>query len=122
MQNRKILIIEDDKELLYAIKTILSLEGYEVETADSVHDGKKAISGSAFDLVITDIMLPYWGGFDLVDAVREQEDHAKTPVIVITGLDEDILNSTITFADVCITKPFNKKQLLDAVSSLVNNN
>ena len=121
MQTRKILIIEDDKELLYAIKTILSLEGYEVDTADSVHSGKTLISGSAYDLVITDIMLPYWGGFDLVDAIKENDEQSKTPVIVITGLDEEILNSTLTFADVCITKPFNKKQLLDAVSSLVQN-
>lgn len=120
MKSRKILIIEDDKELLYAIKTILSLEGYEVDTADSVHTGKTKISGTSYDLVITDIMLPYWGGFDLVDAVKEHEDSNKTPVIVITGLDEEILKSTITFADKCITKPFNKRQLLDAVSSLVN--
>ncbi len=121
MQNRKILIIEDDKELLFAIKTILSLEGYEVDTADSVHAGKSLIASSVYDLVITDIMLPYWGGFDLVDAIKENEDHSKTPVIVITGLDEDILNNTITFADICITKPFNKKQLLDAVNSLMQN-
>jgi DNA-binding response OmpR family regulator len=120
MTTRKILIIEDDKELLYAIKTILSLEGYEVDTADSVHTGKTKISGVSYDLVITDIMLPYWGGFDLIDAVKEHEDSNKTPVIVITGLDEDILNSTLTFADKCITKPFNKSQLLEAVSSLLN--
>ena len=116
----KILIIEDDKELLYALNTILTVEGYEVETADTFLSGRKMISENQYDLLITDIMLPYWGGFDLVDAAKETPSGDKIPVIVITGMDEDILNSTITFAEKCITKPFHKKLLLDAVSEVLH--
>ncbi len=115
----KILVIEDDKELLFSLKTILSLEGYEVETADSLSDGKIKIAENKYDLVITDIMLPHWGGFDLVDALKENESENKTPVIVITGMDEDILNTTRTFAEKCLTKPFNKRELLTAVDELL---
>ncbi len=117
MNNVKILVIEDDTELLFAIKTILSIEGYQVETSNSVADGKSKIAENNYDLVITDIMLPHWGGFDLVDAVKENE--RKTPVIVITGMDEDILNTTRTFAEKCLTKPFNKQKLLSAVDEVL---
>ena len=116
----KILVIEDDKELLYALKTILTVEGYEVETAETLHSGKRMISENQYDLLITDIMLPHWGGFDLVDAAQENPSGTKVPVIVITGMDEDILNSTLTFAEKCITKPFHKKLLLDAVSEVLH--
>jgi DNA-binding response OmpR family regulator len=115
----KILVIEDDKELLFALKTILSIEGYDVETADNLPEGKAKISENTYDLVITDIMLPHWGGFDLVDAVKESETRSKTPVLVITGMDEDILNTTRTYAEKCLTKPFNKQHLLSAVDELL---
>jgi len=115
----KILVIEDDLELLKAIKTILLIEGYEVDTADSVPSGKSLLAGNTYDLVITDIMLPHWGGFDLVDSIKENEAGNKTPVIVITGMDESILENTITFAEKCITKPFNKKKLLSAVEEFL---
>ncbi len=119
MNNVKILVIEDDTELLFALKTILSIEGYQVETADSVVAGKIKIAENNYDLVITDIMLPHWGGFDLVDAVKENENKRKTPVIVITGMDEDILKTTRTFAEKCLTKPFNKQILLSAVDEVL---
>lgn len=119
MNDAKILVIEDDKELLFSLKTILSIEGYEVETADSVIEGKTKINENNYDLVITDIMLPHWGGFDLVDAVKESDTKKKTPVIVITGMDEDILNTTRTFAEKCLTKPFNKQVLLSAVDEVL---
>ena len=115
----KILVIEDDKELLYAIKTILTVEGYKVDTAETVTSGKYLIGRNIYDLVITDIMLPHWGGFDLVDAIKETDSSSNTPVLVITGMDEDILNTTNTFAERCLTKPFNKKMLLDTVEELL---
>jgi len=117
----KILVIEDDKELLYTLKIILKAEGFEVDTAETFRSGKSQISENHYDLVITDIMLPYWGGFDLVDAVKENAESAKTPVIVITGMDEEVLSSTHTYAEKCLVKPFNKHVLLEAVNTLLYN-
>ena len=115
----KILIIDDEKDILDSIENILSKEGYEVDRAGSLVDGKAKINGSHYDLVISDIMLPYWGGFDLVDIIKENPLTKKTPVIVMTGMDKDILESTRTFADVCLSKPFTGKQLLEAVRSVI---
>jgi len=117
----KILVIDDERDLLDAIENILTKEGYEIDKATSFNEGKVKICNHSYDLIISDIMLPYWGGFDLVDAIKENPKKQKTPVIVITGMDKDILDSTHTFADICLPKPFTSKQLLDAVNFLVKN-
>ena len=114
----RILVIDDEQEILDAIEKILYKEGYEVEKTMNIADAKIKINESQYDLVISDIMLPHWGGFDLVDAIKENPEYQKTPVIIITGMDTNILESTHTFADLCLTKPFSSRQLLDAVHSL----
>jgi DNA-binding response OmpR family regulator len=115
----KILIIDDELDLLENVRGILTKEGFEVESASEFKEANRMISNNSYDLVICDIMLPHFGGFDLVDAVKENPEKQKTPVIVITGMDRDILESTRTFADICLVKPFTGKQLLEAVRSLV---
>lgn len=116
----KILVIDDEFEILIAIEKILTKEGYEIEKASSLAEGKSKIAESQYDLVISDIMLPHWGGFDLVDAIKENPEKQKTPVIVITGMDAGILESTHTYADICLPKPFTRQQLLNAVHSLLD--
>lgn len=115
----KILVIDDENDILNAVDNILSKEGYEISKTDNIHDAKAMISEGNFDLMISDIMIPFWGGFDLVDLVKENPEKNRIPVIVITGMDKDILDSTNTYADVCLTKPFTGKQLLETVNSLL---
>ncbi len=116
---RKILVIDDEIDLVNFMSTILTKEGYSVESASTVPDGKEKIAQGKYDLVISDIMLPFWGGFDLVDAVKENPDTKDTPVLVVTGMDNSVLESTHTFADACLTKPFSGIQLVDKVKELL---
>jgi DNA-binding response OmpR family regulator len=113
----KILIIDDELDLLMNIEGILTSEGFEVEKASEFKEAKRMIANNDYDLVICDIMLPYFGGFDLIDFIKENPEKHKTPVIVITGMDKDVLESTFTFAEICLVKPFTGKQLLGAVRS-----
>lgn len=119
---KKILVIDDETELVDAIATILLSEGYQVETAFTMDEGKSKISNNRYNLVISDIMIPHWGGFDLIDAIKENPETSETPVLVVTGMDEDILNATNTFADACLVKPFTGKQLLQIVNGLIYKN
>jgi len=115
----KILVIEDELELLGAISGILSKEGFEVEMASGMSEARAKIRNYNYDLIVCDIMLPHWGGFDLIDAIKESPGKQNTPVIVITGMDEEILKSTHLFAEACLQKPFTGKQLLETVHSLL---
>lgn len=119
---RTILLIDDEKDLVTAISNMLRIEGFEVETALTLEEGKSKIMDGKYSLVISDIMMPHWGGFDLVDAIKENPETSDTPVLVVTGMDADILKATHTFADACLVKPFTGKQLLETVNALLSKN
>lgn len=108
----KVLVIDDERFILESISKILQKENFSVVTAENKKDAIEIIENQELDLIITDIMLPFSGGFDIVEHVKEHPVKSKIPVIVITGMDEDVLVSTKTFADACLTKPFTAKQLM----------
>lgn len=108
----KILVVDDEKFILESVSKILIKEGYTVVTADNRKSAIQIIEEQELDLIITDIMLPFTGGFDIVEHVKDHPVKKNIPVIVITGMDEDVLVSTRTFADACLTKPFTAKQLI----------
>lgn len=115
----KVLVIDDEKDIRDNISLILSKKGYNPTTTDNVEDAEKLIRGEKWNLIISDIMIPHLGGFELIELIKEISP--KTPVIVITGMDNDILKSTLTEADIILRKPFTSKQLLDSVSEATAN-
>ena len=116
----KILVIEDEKFILDSITRILEDEGYSVTGVQDFPTAVKTIQSENFNMVITDVMLPFSGGFDIVDLVKEDPEKQHLPVIVITGMDKNILNSTISKADSCLTKPFTSIQLKGLVKKYLN--
>jgi two-component system cell cycle response regulator len=112
----RILVIDDETFILDAITKILEAEKFEVLTASDRLTAVNTIKQrNDIDMVITDIMLPFSGGFDIVELIKEDPTKKHIPVIVITGMDEDVLNTTLTPADACLTKPFTSAQLLELV-------
>ncbi|MEO5572834.1 MAG: response regulator [Bacteroidia bacterium] len=114
-----VLVIDDEKDIRENISSILKKQGYVAVTADNVGEASNLIRTKKWDIIISDIMIPHLGGFELVDLIKEVSP--KTPVIVITGMDKDILGSTLTDADTVLTKPFTSKQLVDALEKLTKN-
>ena len=113
-----ILVIDDEKDIRDSISSILTKKGYNPTTIDNVMDAEDLIRNKKWDLIISDIMIPHLGGFELVDVLKAVSP--KTPMIIITGMDKDILDATVTRANVILTKPFTSQQLTDAVSKLTS--
>ena len=82
-QQKKILVVEDDQGVLGTIVKHLSHAGYEVVTAADGMEGLKKIKANAYDLVITDIVMPYVSGTGVVTSLKET--NPTIPVIAITG-------------------------------------
>ncbi len=106
----KILLVEDDQLMLKTIILRLKKEGHEIT---SCTDGKEAIEqieNQIFDLIITDIMLPYVSGLEIVGIVKET---TSTPIIVLSsmGQEKTIEEAFELGADDYITKPFNLTEL-----------
>ena len=89
MKNKKkILIIEDEVALLYALQSKLTIEGFEVEAYSTGKEGLKAIKESKFDLLILDIILPDTDGFEILKTVKSDPKTKDIPAVIISNLAE----------------------------------
>lgn len=112
LHNKKLLLVDDEPELLKMVTSILSDEGFEnIATADSVKKGIAAVQGEKPDLAVLDVMLPDGDGFSLMQQIRTFSD---VPVIFLTAKDEaaDRLAGLGLGADDYIAKPFLPQELL----------
>jgi len=117
----QILIIEDEDLLRKALEFRLKRDGYLIQTAADGRDGLNKISTLKFDLVITDIMLPFNNGLEVVSKLKN-DDEKKCPVIVLSsvGLENTVMEAFKLGADDYITKPFSPAELSVRVSRLLN--
>ena len=109
--NKKILIVDDEKEIVDLLEVYLSNDGYSVYKCYNGLEAMKCIKQSQIDLAILDIMLPDIDGFRLCQKIREK---FYFPIIMLTAKIEDsdkIMGLTIG-ADDYITKPFGSAELL----------
>ena len=118
----KILVCEDDEAIQKIIQFKLKKDlGASV---DSVSDGKKALellkNGHGYDLIITDIHMPFHSGMEIIEHLR-QELGDKTPVIVLSaeGLEDTLDDAFELGADEFITKPFSPPELITRVKKVM---
>lgn len=107
----RILIVEDEKEIVRFIRLELEHEGYEVSAAFDGRTGLETALNESFDLILLDVMLPELNGFALLRRLRETK---QTPVIMLTARDDvvDKVTGLDTGANDYITKPFHIEELL----------
>lgn len=84
----KILVIEDEPELVKAVQTKLEKEGFEVATADNGKKGWDIVEKEKVDCIILDIILPFTDGVWFLEKLRANPERTKIPVIVFTNLSE----------------------------------
>jgi len=115
----KILLVEDEPDMVRGLKDNLEFEHYEVDVARDGEAGLKKISGSSYDLIILDIMLPKLSGLDVCKRAREQG--IATPIIMLTARGEEIdkVLGLELGADDYVTKPFGVRELLARVKAIL---
>jgi len=86
---RKILIIEDDNFLQGLEAGKLKKENYDIITASTGEEAMKKINEPAIDLILLDLVLPKFDGFEILQKIRETDATKKIPVIVFSNLSED---------------------------------
>ena len=117
---RRILVVEDEKNLAAGLKLNFELEGYEVEVAPTAREAAaKLLRVGSFDAILLDVMLPDATGFDLLAKVRGAGDF--TPVLMLTARDAtgDRVRGLELGADDYLTKPFELEELLARVRSML---
>lgn len=118
--NKKLLIVDDEKTLVKALKFSLEKEGFQI---DAAYDGKEAVdkvndTEQNYDLIILDLMLPEIDGFEVCRMIRKKMD---IPIIMLTAKGEDIdkVLGLELGADDYITKPFNPRELIARIKSIL---
>ncbi|MBN8720690.1 MAG: response regulator transcription factor [Sediminibacterium magnilacihabitans] len=119
MEERKLLIVEDEKKIANALKKGLSENGYHVEMAFDGLIGRKLFLSHSYDLVILDINLPGLNGYELCKTIRNHNQ--QVPVIMLTALSstEDKIEGFDAGADDYVIKPFEFKELLVRIRALL---
>ncbi len=108
----RILLIDDDAAIRESLETLLSFEGYAIDSAPHAAAGLAALETRAYDLVLLDLMLPDRPGLDLLDDLRRRD--RETPVLVLTayGSVENAVDAIKRGATDFLTKPWNNDKLL----------
>ncbi|UII22446.1 response regulator transcription factor [Fulvivirga ligni] len=112
MQNKTILLVEDDTSLGFVIQDNLEQNGYQVLRCHDGQEGIDRFKDDQFDLCVLDVMLPKKDGFSLAKEIRELD--SEVPIIFLTAksMQEDKLIGFETGADDYVTKPFHMKELI----------
>jgi diguanylate cyclase (GGDEF)-like protein len=108
---KTVLIVDDDQMLLNFLKTVLELEGFQCETAVSSSFALELIGNSAFDIMITDIIMPKINGLELTEKVKKLRP--RMPIIITTGFFDDFSYDKAIEAGASdfLKKPFTAKEL-----------
>src|SRR3989344_8831401 len=84
----KVLLIEDEKSVLELYKLKLSIDGYEVITAESGEEGLKQAVKALPDLIFLDVKMPQMDGFEVLKKLRETDETKDIPIVILSNFDE----------------------------------
>ncbi len=117
----QILVVEDERDIAALIAYHLTREGYRVRTAAGGPEALDAVSHERPDLIVLDIMLPGFTGYDVLKELRARPEGADIPVVVLTARREEIdrIKGFELGADDYVTKPFSPQELVLRVSAVL---
>jgi len=115
----KILVVDDEKDILELIDYNLSKNGYRVKTVATGEEALELIKENEYDLIILDLMLPGVDGFDLCRIIKADKQKASIPIVMVTAKSEeaDKVAGLEIGADHYVTKPFSPRELLAIVKA-----
>lgn len=118
---QRILIVEDDDNILISLKFLMDSCGYETHACGNGRDALAAAAAFRPHLVLLDIMLPGLDGYEICRALRAADDHAQTRIVVLSakGRDAEIARAYELGADAYITKPFATRDVTATVRRLL---
>ncbi|MDD5409390.1 MAG: response regulator [Candidatus Omnitrophica bacterium] len=121
MPKKRILLIEDEADMVYALNIQLEALNFEVLSASDGQAGLDMARKEKPDLIILDLMLPKIDGYKICRLLKFDEKYKKIPIIMFTARaqEQDKKLGQEVGADAYITKPFDSKALLDKISALL---
>ncbi len=117
---KRILVVDDEKNMLSILTGILSIMGYEVVSAGSAHEGLNLFLKNPIELVLTDLNMPGMDGWALASHIKKKSPN--TPVVLITGSEKEAVDEKLkkSCVDSVIFKPFMLEDLRKTVQGMID--
>jgi two-component system phosphate regulon response regulator PhoB len=121
MAKERILVVDDEEDILELVRVNLSREGYQLALAASGEEALKKAGREVFDLIVLDLMLPGLDGLEVAKALKTDAKTKSVPIIMLTakGEDADIVTGLEIGADDYVTKPFSPRVLTARVKAVL---
>ena len=121
MNRKKVLVADDEPNIVISLEFLMKREGYEVVVARDGQETLAAIARERPDLVLLDVMMPHKSGFEVCQAVRSDESLQGTRILLLTakGRETDVAKGMALGADAYMTKPFSTRELVQKVAELL---
>jgi DNA-binding response OmpR family regulator len=119
--SKRVLIADDEPNIVAAIEFLLEQDGYEVLTAQNGEQALRLIEARVPDLVLLDVMMPQKSGYEVCQRVRERLDwrHIKIVMLSAKGRDAEVSKGLSMGADLYVTKPFSTRELMTKIRGLL---
>ena len=117
----RILVVEDERDIAALVAYHLTKEGYRVRTAEGGAEALEAAAAERPDLLVLDLMLPGFSGYEVLQEIRRRAELAEVPVVVLTARrdEADRVKGLELGADDYITKPFSPRELVLRVAAVL---
>lgn len=115
--SQKILIVDDEANIVISLQFLMEQAGYAVDIARTGEEALEKIDSFFPDLILLDIMLPGVNGFEICQRIRESTawQHMKVVILTARGREVEVAKGFALGADAYITKPFSTRNLLEEV-------
>jgi DNA-binding response OmpR family regulator len=119
--SRRVLVADDEPNIVAALEFLLRRNGYEVEVARNGDEALAIVERAPPDLVLLDVMMPLKDGHVVCQRIRDDERSRHVKVIMLTakGRDADVNKGLAHGADLYVTKPFSTRDLMDKIKGLI---
>jgi len=122
LTGKKVLVVDDEKSIRETLSSILSAEGFKVETARDGREALEILDRTKMTLLITDIKMPGYSGMDLYESVMQKHEYLKNRIIIVTGdvFSQDVKDFLAKCGCPHILKPFEPKKLTGLIQEVLS--
>lgn len=118
---KKILIVDDEPNIVISLEFLMKKEGFEVAVANDGDEALAKVASFNPDLLLLDVMMPKKSGFEVCEALRGDSQRAGLKIVMLTakGRDTEVAKGLALGADAYVTKPFSTKDLVAKVKEML---
>src|SRR3954453_8343251 len=119
--NKRVLVVDDEPNILMSLEFLMKRAGFEVDVARDGRQALAALEGAPPDLMLLDVMMPEFDGYEVCARVRERPEWSGTKIVMLTarGRDAERERGLKAGADAYVTKPFSTRELVEQVKRML---